>query len=265
MGQQNRRTARHFYYAQAVYGRGCPSVRAPTGAIFLAGCFLYSRFLPLVAMSPRSKLIREGIEPHPGPTSNMRTIEFLNTSYGHGQATEHIHNRCADIFIGNEHSGDPIKVNKTTKFLAKLKWKSLFSCLDPELVHHTGGVFAQAKKPFNIYNVKPNTKAATKLLESGRFGMYGVELGTNLHTIIFTCYGWTDGRGNQLARERTDNMCKIIYYESQTHPGVPMLLTGDLNCSRELLPHLDLLINDLHWTDVGANAEMWGGSWDSTG
>ena len=38
-----------------------------------------------------------------------------------------------------------------------------------------------------------------------------------------------------------------------------MLFTGDLNCSRELLPHLDLLINDLHWTDVGACAEMWGG------
>ena len=150
-------------------------------------------------------------------------------------------------------------MNKTTKFLAKLKWKSLFSCLDPELVHHTGGVFAQAKKPFNIYNVKPNTKAASKLLDSGRFGMYGVELGTNLHTIIFTCYGWTNGRGNQLARERTDDMCKIIYYELQTHPGVPMLFTGDLNCSRELLPHLDLLINDLHWTDVGASAEMWGG------
>ena len=75
VGQQNRRTARHFYYAQAVYGRGCPSVRAPTEAIFLAGCFLYSRFLPLVAMSPRSKLIREGIEPH--PVLSLAQVRFV--------------------------------------------------------------------------------------------------------------------------------------------------------------------------------------------
>ena len=113
------------------------------------------------------------------------------------------------------------------------------------------------KRPYILYNIKPNTRAAQKLLESGRFGMYGIELGTNLHAIVFTCYGWTNGRGNPLARDRTNNMCKIVFHEIQTHPAVPMLFTGDLNCDREQLVHVEQLLNEFHWTDLGASADMW--------
>ena len=127
------------------------------------------------------------------------------------------------------------------------------------MTHHTGGVFAQVKKPFNLYCVKPNTKAAQRLLASGRFGMYGGELGTNAHVLCFNLYGWTNGRGNQHARERTNDMIKIVMEEAATHPNMPMIICGDLNCSREELPHAEKLV-DSHWTDLGASADMWGGT-----
>ena len=37
-----------------------------------------------------------------------------------------------------------------------------------------------------------------------------------------------------------------------------MLFTGDLNCDREQLVHVEQLLNEFHWTDLGASADMWG-------
>ena len=152
-------------------------------------------------MRPRDRLLRQGIESQPGPAS---VFEFINPTFLKGTNAEFFVNRDATCTATCEHSCTKKQARTTKSFFKKHGFTSFFSGLDPELNHASGGVSAQARKPNSIYQIKPKTKAANSLLASGRFGIFGVDLGFDLHVVFLSATaGPTVGARNLQENEQT--------------------------------------------------------------
>ena len=124
-----------------------------------------------------------------------------------------------------------------------------------------GGVGAYARQPNRIVELQPKAVKLRSLLDSGRVGMFGVDIGHTGQAIIFVVYGWTGGETNTKVAARTDDICSAILAEQLLYPGVPMCIAGDINCLPSSLPHLcQLLSPQCGWTDLGAIASFWGGT-----
>ena len=223
---------------------------------------------------PHDVLITQGIEPHPGPIQdeasgrnivgdqngrNSVTIDFINCTH----AWEHCQQmacRDAHAFFFCEHSCSPFNVGQCLQEWRGYGWAGIMSGLDPELKHQTGGVGGMVRSPFRIFTMPPISPKLQSLIHNGRIGLYGCDIGGCQHAIVFVVYGWTGGHQDDWAANRTDGLIECILDEVQFRPPTqPILLVGDLNCTPDRLPHLQGLISDFSFVDLGAKASVWGG------
>ena len=161
------------------------------------------------------------------------------------------------LFI-TEPSLNPGDEGKTATELSGYGWTSLFTSTDVELRHNTGGVGALARRPFRVFELKPKTVALQGLINKGRCGLYGLDIGGPVHAVVFVVYGWTGGHNDPSAAARTNDLVACFREESDHWPGLPQAMFGDFNATPSRLPDLQLMIDNLGWCDVGAVASRWG-------
>ena len=154
----------------------------------------------------------------------------------------------------------PHKIPEIKWKLRERGWDSIFSCLDPELRHNTGGLAALCRTPFRVYKMAPMTTLVQKLVTGGRLQLLGMDLGSETPLLLFNIYGWTGARQDDMAASRTDAIIAAIEKEVEKQPPGPMAIAGDLNSSVERLPSLQHLMNTHSWIDVGARASFFGGT-----
>ena len=203
--------------------------------------------------------LEQGIEHQPGPDSEVeRVVSFVNVTSAFTNLEGLLKSKTTLDFIA-EHS-----CNKTQAFTVKAKLAekqrfAILSDLDPDAGHQTGGVAAISNDTCRTFSVKPATPDGRKLADSGRFAIFGSDLGCNHHFYFFVLYGWSGGREDPLLRQRTDGLIKAIRDELLHLPDGPKAMVADLNCDASQLPHLNLLVECASWTDIGAKASHWGG------
>ena len=69
-------------------------------------------------------------------------------------------------------------------------------------------------------------------------------------------YGHTNGRGDPVARARTNVLLKAVYCEQLLQPKGPSALCVDLNADAANLQYLSKLLENSSWTDIGACASF---------
>ena len=169
-----------------------------------------------------------------------------------------LHARQA-VFMGiGEHSTMPADMALCKRKLNDTGWATKDSCLDPELKHHTAGVAGLIRKPRKQQIPEPRDLEFTKLLKSGRCILLSVDLGLTVPVICIVIYGWTGGRTNTTARQRTDGLMAAALRECACHPHGPCIILGDLNDDISKLQCFDDL-QQKGWADLGAISSTWGG------
>ena len=73
-------------------------------------------------------------------------------------------------------------------------------------------------------------------------------------------YGHTGGRKDPKAAIATNALIQVVHGELDAQPKGPKIMAGDLNADVPNLPFLQTMIQNDGWTDVGAQAQMWGGT-----
>ena len=163
------------------------------------------------------------------------------------------------IFMGiGEHSTTPEDMAICKGKLNETGWAFKDSCLDPELKHHTAGVAGIIRKPRKQQIPEPRDPEFAKLLKSGRCILLSAELGLTVPVICIVIYGWTGGRTNATARQRTDCLLAAAFRECACHHHGPCIIMGDVNDDISKLHCFDNICNN-GWADLGAVSSTWGG------
>ena len=71
-------------------------------------------------------------------------------------------------------------------------------------------------------------------------------------------YGWTNNHECQIARGRTNSLCLALLDELACLPPLPACIFGDINADTDDIAALKTLLEQHHWTDFEAIADMWG-------
>ena len=167
--------------------------------------------------------------------------------------------RPADVLVVGEHSMDKASAESMVAQLKKTyNISSIFSGVDPELKHLTGGVGGLARSPHRIFPVNANTQTFRALEGSGRLQMFCLDVGASSPILCFVVYGWTGGRTDPTAASRTNGLVAAIGEEANSHPEFSCCFCGDLNADPDHLPALKLILEEQAWVDCGANASIWG-------
>ena len=161
-------------------------------------------------------------------------------------------------FVGvQEHSVRTDAAEGFAAEAAKHGWQMKLGPPDPEHQRPTGGVGFLARSPLHGIPIRGVTKQYEDAVNVGRLGIYGMDLqATTL--LVAVLYGWTGSIKGSAAAEKTDDLCKIMLEELRQHPRGPILIMGDLNAEIEDLPVMRDLLDSGAWTDIGADAHIWG-------
>jgi hypothetical protein len=130
-------------------------------------------------------------------------------------------------------------------------------CLDPELVHPTGGTGIFTRDA-NIIKAQPKTKRLKALLSSGRVGMHTIAISNNCFVLVYEVYGITNGDNDDEAANRTSFLLDAILDDAAERDKIPILIAGDFNASLNRLPSLCALVENGSLHDIGANGSKYG-------
>ena len=191
------------------------------------------------------------------PSQGCVLVEGINVSHlpNHWPFIQHRH---ATFMAIGEHSttADDMSLCKTK--LHDNGWNIKPSCLDPELKHHTAGVAGIIRKPRKQQIISPRDPEFALLLNSGRCILLALDIGLTVPVLCIVIYGWTGGRTNPHARERTDGLLAAAVRECACHPRGPCIILGDVNDDVAKMRCSTALHED-GWSDLGAISSKWGG------
>ena len=122
-----------------------------------------------------------------------------------------------------------------------------------------GGTGIALNDSKHIIIPEPRTRNFSSLCGEGRVGMYALNLGPNVCPIFYVLYGYTNGDSNPEARERTNDICDIIFEEIYAQDKGPYFIVGDFNATISKLQSLQNAILNGEVIDVGAQASVFGG------
>ena len=89
-----------------------------------------------------------------------------------------------------------------------------------------------------------------------------VGLGCSKTSRVFSAYclyGFTNGHKVKAQAALTDQFFLAIRDEISVQPKGPVLIAGDFNADVQDLPTLQTFIQDMHYVDIGAVADTFGG------
>ena len=138
--------------------------------------------------------------------------------------------------------------------------KICLSELDPEVSNNLGGVGIIHVD--DKHNNKPNAKhpELQEVCGNGRVDIYCIEPIKNQFILIYSLYGWTNGDCCTANASRTDDLVALCLADCALRPKGPKMIVGDLNASVQNLPHLNEIIQEGNWFDLGARATLYGAS-----
>ena len=163
------------------------------------------------------------------------------------------------VFFVAEHLATQAQIAEFKTTLKASSWTAQTSVLDPEKGRQSAGVGGMVRNPFRIFEIEPTSPALKSILNNGRVGMYGCDIGNNTHATVFCVYGWTGGHTCDTSAARTDGIFSAICEELNANNRTHVMIVGDFNCCIERLPHLVEICERFHFTDTGAVAARWGG------
>ena len=137
--------------------------------------------------------------------------------------------------------------------------KTHVSNLDEEKTQKVGGTGIALNDSKHIIIPEPRTRNFSSLCGEGRVGMYALNLGPNICPIFYVLYGYINGDSNPEARERTNDICDIIFEEIYAQDKGPYFIVGDFNATISKLQSLQNAILNGEVIDVGAQASVFGG------
>ena len=122
-----------------------------------------------------------------------------------------------------------------------------------------GGVASITNAARRVIELTPKTEAFAQAYKKGRMGIYAVNLTESKTLTYVIIYGHTGGRIGPKEAAATNILIQIAHAEMEAQPKGPKVIAGDLNADPTNLPHLQDMVNDQGWTDLGAKANLWGG------
>lgn len=152
------------------------------------------------------------------------------------------------------------------RFRAEAKdegWDLDLGPIDPEHAKPSAGVGLAVRKPMNAIPIAGSAKDYNDAYETGRLAIYQLDVqGRTL--LIAVIYGWTGACAGNGAAERSEDLMHILANELRAQPVGPQLIMGDFNGELEDFPTLITMTQEEGWTDVGAQAYVWGGQTKQT-
>ena len=116
-----------------------------------------------------------------------------------------------------------------------------------------------AKRPKQVFTVKPRTAEFADKLATGRVGLYGIDIGQHTAALFCIVCGWTGGLDNSCNASRTNAILRCCRAEAKCHKDYLVGICGDINAGPDNLTELGLILAEDHWIDVGAVASIFGG------
>ena len=211
------------------------------------GRWFCSTILMMLRLEIKLHLLKAGIHPHPGPVS----LDIANPS-SLDSKLDVLLRRNADYMAITEHSIPSTQQGSFHSRLNGTGCKAILSGLDPELAHHTGGVGLLHKGAFAAMPIQPFSPSCRSLMDSGRLGLFLIDIGRHLPLLIYIVYGWTGARTNARAAQRTNDIFKAILDEIQFQSNFLFAVVGDFNAGAPELTYLQELL-DQHCVDIGAS------------
>ena len=268
-------------YIPGVGAAGAVSTQGAAGAVSIAGADQGSRKVSLfdaINHQLGSQAPLDGSmqgRPDSNTTPSMHTWTTTATDYEHHKGdfildVQNITNaasqksglrvRNAHCTVFQEHTLDAEGRATFNLFCQESKLQAP-KCgpLDPEHTKPSAGVGFSIAKPFSGIDIPPVTPGFTAAINTGRFGHHAIEIGSSTTVSIGNQYGWTGGHEDTAVARRTNLLIKAYIEELEHHPPGPKLLVGDLNCEgAEDLTHLQTLIDEQGWVDIGKHADKYG-------
>jgi hypothetical protein len=168
--------------------------------------------------------------------------------------------RKANFTAFQEHSANPGKLGQLKRTACDLKQLLIAGPLDPNCTHNVGGVGLLARQQGSAFEIQPRTAAFKQAVGRGRVIHIAVDIGHQRFVSVFVIYGWSGGASNKKMASLTNRLLDAINLETQAHPPTPTLIIGDINAEPKHLSILADMLESGGWCDLGANAQIWGGT-----
>ena len=130
--------------------------------------------------------------------------------------------------------------------------------MDSEKNHNTAGVGIIQGGNKNIIQPPTLHKLLNEESQTGRFALYGINIGNGEVALVYVIYGHTNGNGDPEARGRTDDLLGLIFLDMDMQVPGPKFVMGDFNATVQNLPHLSDQIEKGKVYDIGAIASKYG-------
>ena len=106
----------------------------------------------------------------------------------------------------------------------------------------------------------PLTTEFQNVINSARGLIYAISIDSSTIIYVANLYCYTGGHTNKAAQQNTNRLIKTTLNELIHLPEAPTLIVTDLNADSSDIKSLTTILDTHHWTDVGANASVWGGT-----
>jgi len=199
---------------------------------------------------PWNQIGRIGEAKNPGPGTGTKKT-FVIESANITSLETHINDiapRKTDIMLVQEHSTTIEQQVRLNSELRKHKKQAVYTNLDPDCKHNTGGVATITSTARAIGVLKPKTKEMKEVEDTGRAAITAVSASKSTQIAFANVYGYSGGNSRPKQLRRTNLLLQGVSEELKQVAGKSKIILGDLNADIEKLEPIQQLIQD-GWVD----------------
>ena len=195
---------------------------------------------------------------HPESKDEM-IIGFCNVSNALKYKQRLIGRRVGVTFMC-EHSIMPAKMSEWYQLCKEDKRKRLLYTVDETARKAYLGGVGVITNARTVIKLETQTEAARKAINTGRLGLFAVEISSSVAINVAVIYGKSGGAQCKKKAAITDKLVKTAEKELAKHPEGPKIIMGDLNANTSDLGYLKMMLAQEEWLDIGQEAGRWGGN-----